>query len=93
MNKIDLMHGIFGRNESHCCAECSHFARKSYHDKAYRKCLVYGDTCSQGTDWKASYVACGLAPDGSYSGRRIVELANAQRRPKEIDAQGQMSLF
>lgn len=59
-NKIELMHRIFGKNEKYCCIECSHFKRKTYGSRTYRKCEVYGDSNSTGTDWKASYIACGL---------------------------------
>ena len=51
-NKIELMHRIFGKNEKYCCIECSHYKRKTYGSRTYRKCEVYGDGNSTGTDWK-----------------------------------------
>lgn len=92
-NKIELMHRIFGKNEKYCCIECSHFKRKTYGSRTYRKCEVYGDSNSTGTDWKASYIACGLAPWKAYTGRQIVELARAKRKSKNDDIPGQMKMF
>ncbi len=92
-NKIELMHRIFGKNEKLCCIECSHFKRKTYGSRTYRKCEVYGDSNSTGTDWKASYIACGLAPWKAYTGRQTVELARAKRKSKNDDIPGQMKMF
>lgn len=92
-NKIELMQRIFGKNEKLCCIECSHFKRKTYGSRTYRKCEVYGDSNSTGTDWKASYIACGLAPWKAYTGRQIVELARAKRKSKNDDIPGQMKMF
>lgn len=92
-NKIELMHRIFGKNEKLCCIECSHFKRKTYGSRTYRKCEVYGDSNSTGTDWKASYIACGLAPWKAYTGRQIAELARAKRKSKDDDIPGQMKMF
>ena len=47
-NKIELMHRIFGKNEKYCCIECSHYKRKTYGSRTYRKCEVYGDGNSTG---------------------------------------------
>lgn len=92
-NKIELMHRIFGKNEKYCCIECSHYKRKTYGSRTYRKCEVYGDGNSTGTDWKASYIACGLAPHKQYTGGPIVELAGARKRTKDDDIPGQMRMF
>lgn len=94
-NKIELMHRIFGKNEKYCCSciECSHYKRKTYGSRTYRKCEVYGDGNSTGTDWKASYIACGLAPHKQYTGGPIVELAGARKRTKDDDIPGQMRMF
>lgn len=92
-NKIELKHRIFGKNEKLCCIECSHFKRKTYGSRTYRKCEVYGDSNSTGTDWKASYIACGLAPWKAYTGRQTVELARAKRKSKNDDIPGQMKMF
>ena len=89
--KIALMHEMFGKNEKYCCAECDHFRKIYYHDKTYRKCEVYGLTRSEATDWKASNVACGLAPDKTYMGRNIVEMVTPHKDANE-PINGQMSI-
>ena len=89
--KIELMHEMFGKNEKYCCAECDHFRKINYHDKTYRKCEVYGLTRSEATDWKASYVACGLAPYHTYMGKNIVEMVTPHKDSHE-PMSGQMSL-
>lgn len=92
-NKIELMHQMFGKNKKFCCIECSHFKRRTYGGRTYDKCEVYGDSNSTGTDWKASYIACGLAPHEQYAGRPIVGLARAKKRTKDDDIPGQMKMF
>ena len=89
--KIALMHEMFGKNEKYCCAECDHFRKINYHDKTYRKCEVYGLTRSEATDWKASNVACGLAPDKTYMGRNIVEMVTPHKDSDE-PINGQISI-
>ena len=89
--KIELMHEMFGKNEKYCCAECDHFRKINYHDKTYRKCEVYGLTRSEATDWKASNVACGLAPDKTYMGRNVVEMVTPHKDSDE-HINGQISI-
>ena len=89
--KIELMHEMFGKNEKYCCAECDHFRKISYHDKTYRKCEVYGLTRSEATDWKASNVACGLAPNKTYTGRNVVEMV-ATHKDADEPIIGKMSI-
>lgn len=90
--KILLMHELFGRNEKYCCAECDHFRKITHNGHTYRKCEVYGLTHSEATDWKASNVACGLAPHHPYTGRNVVELARPNKKVEE-EIKGQLSLF
>jgi len=57
---------------------------------------VYGISNGAGTDWKASYIGCGLAPDKPYDGRPVVQLvgSNGDRKQKiDEPITGQMSLF
>ena len=89
--KIELMYEMFGKNEKYCCAECDHYRKINYHDKTYRKCEVYGITRSEATDWKASNVACGLAPDKTYIGKNVVKMVTSHRNADE-PISGQMSI-
>ena len=89
--KIDLMYEMFGENDTYYCSECIHFRRIYYRNKTYRKCEVYGLTHSEATDWKASNLACGLAPDKTYMGKDIVEMITRNRETNEPII-GQMSI-
>lgn len=90
--KIALMYQKFGQNETYSCAECDYFRKIFYQGKTYQKCEVYGMTHSEATDWKASNVACGLAPGKSYAGRNIVEMVTPNKDMDEAIS-GQMSIF
>lgn len=95
MRKIELMHKLFGRSKQGLlCRECSHFYRRKASDTTVRKCEVYGDSCSEATDWNASYMGCGLAPDIPYTGSPVVKMVTPERQKKpELEIDGQISLF
>lgn len=78
MRKIELMHHLFG-TKTGFCKDCEHFYRKQY--------------SGEGTDWKATYMACGLYPDVPYNGRKIVELAK-RGKTKELGSplEGQIKM-
>lgn len=93
MKKIDLMYKLFGKKEGLRCSDCKAFYRKRYHDILYRKCKNYGDTQSESTDWKASYTACGLAPEGEYFGKNIIEISKREPKAKDDEPMdGQLEL-
>lgn len=74
--KIDLMHLVFGKKSGKgqfICGECSNFIRYRYGNKFFRKCVVYGDTRSEASDWAKKYEACGMF-NQEYNGRLIIEL-------------------
>ena len=95
MRKIELMHKLFGRSKQGLlCKECSHFYRRKASDTLVRKCEVYGDSCSEATDWNASYIGCGLAPNVPYTGRPVKELVTPDRQKRQgAETEGQISLF
>jgi hypothetical protein len=85
------MHQLYGTNAGHICGECCNFFEHRY-DKKYFKCSVYGDSSSEATDWRKSYVACG------HFGRK----ANSYLRPTKVYVkpepvieilEGQISIF
>ena len=72
LRKIALMHHIFGKVSGfHICKECSNFISFRYCDKIYKKCLVYGNTSSQASDWANKYEACGMF-NKEYNGKPII---------------------
>lgn len=58
IRKIDAMHKYYGIASGRC-ENCPHFITKVF-DRKYHKCLVYGDSNSEATDWRCGYTACGL---------------------------------
>lgn len=58
LRKIDAMHHYYGVGVGRC-GNCPHLRSKTF-GHVYHKCLVYGDTAGEGTDWRMKYQACGL---------------------------------
>lgn len=88
--KIDAMHEYYGYGSGRC-ENCPHFRKKTY-DRNYYKCIVYGDSNSEATDWRRGYTACGLInnpfPEGDT---RIVKLVSGQKKYEE-PCPGQISM-
>ena len=57
--KIQAMHSKFGKREDKQCRTCCNLitrcGRRNHH-----KCLLYGNTGSEATDWRLAYTACGM---------------------------------
>lgn len=79
VRKIDLMHKMFGRTAGRKCAECKNLIEGTYRDKVYRKCVIYGITSSEATDWAKKYDACGKF-NGEYKGRPIVRMVKPEKK-------------
>lgn len=58
--KINAMHKRFGVCWGKTCKECDHFISGEWHDKHYHKCELYGMSHSEATDWRLSWMACGM---------------------------------
>lgn len=78
VRKIDYMHKRFGVVADRC-KNCSNLCQMAYRGKTYYKCLVYGNTQSEATDWRLSYMACGML-NQEYKGTPIIEMAKRQMR-------------
>ena len=91
VRKIEAMHYYYGYGVGFC-KDCHHFREKEY-GRTYFKCLVYGDSDSEATDWRKSYIACGLIdkpfPEGDI---RIVKRIIVNRNDDE-PLPGQISIF
>lgn len=93
VRKIDAMHKRYGIGEGFC-KDCPHFVEHLW-DKKYFKCSVYGSSHSEATDWRKSYIACGLInkpfPHGD---RRIVKMLTPDKNDNEqIPGQIEMEIF
>lgn len=92
VKKIDLMHKMFGIG-SEKCGTCNHLKTHSA-NRVWFKCEVYGDTSSEATDWRKSYLSCGLF-NKPYNGRPIIEVKKhfSKTDGDEEQIEGQMSIF
>lgn len=86
--KIELMHELFGKIESHRCKECIHMPHRN-EKNCYQKCEVYGNTNSESSDWAKSYIACGMF-NKEYNGNPVIKMRTKEKRNIVID--GQMSI-
>ena len=94
VNKIDLMHRIYGRRAEENCDSCSHMARYRYHDKYYYKCEIYGVTNSEASDWRCKYVACGLY-NAETTVHDVIRFVTPERRKEILNEplHGQIGFF
>lgn len=82
LRKIDAMHYYYGYGAG-LCQNCPHFVKKDW-DRTYHKCLVYGDSNSEATDWRKGYMACGLIDEPfPEKDKRIVKLVRAEQLADE----------
>lgn len=91
VKKIDEMHlrfGIYLNMPPNKCKDCSNFRRYHYRGKTYSKCVVYGESNSQATDWNGRNVACGMF-NKDYNGTPIY----MRHFRKDIPLDGQISLM
>ena len=95
IRKIDAMYARFGKHGNGKCADCPHYTRYRHRDKPYRKCKVYGISCSEATDWTGKWDACGMF-DKEYTGpANIMRRGRDFSRPverEEIEGQMQIGL-
>jgi hypothetical protein len=58
--KINVMHKRFSVSWQHTCKECRHLISGEWNGKRYHKCELYGMSHSEATDWRLSWIACGV---------------------------------
>lgn len=96
IRKIDEMHRRFGVLQDKRCEDCSNLIKGRYHDMLLRKCLVYGATHSEASDWRKKYVACGMF-NREWNGSDIIRLLDHSGMPKprlpEEPLDGQIDLL
>ena len=89
--KISRMYRRFGESQSgKKCKDCSNLIRVERGNHRVSKCLVYGDTFSEASDWKRSHYACGML-NQLYDGRPIIEIYEPRHKTDE-QIEGQMVL-
>lgn len=85
VRKIDLMHKLFGKADGKC-KDCKHFM-----SNGYQKCLVYGKTRSEASDWVQKWQACGLFNQDTDNENVIRMVGSVKKEEQQID--GQMDMF
>lgn len=89
VRKIERMHELFGTCSGQKCKDCEHLYGGVNN---YRKCLIYGNTRSEATDWALKYDACGLWNKPYKAEIPIVKLQRSDGK-EESQIDGQMELF
>lgn len=91
-HKINRMYKYFGKSGSgKKCKDCTNLIRAERGNHRVSKCLVYGDTFSEASDWKQSHKACGMI-NREYDGRPVIRMFEPRSKADE-QIGGQMSLF
>jgi hypothetical protein len=58
--RVAKMHQRFGSApEGTKCQGCASFVARGHHDGTHRKCVKAGVSCSEATDWRGKWPACG----------------------------------
>lgn len=88
------MHQEYGAIDTAHCKTCCNLFNGGHHGKSYRKCIAYGVSHSDATDWAARNKACGLY-NNPFDGNKQKPLFGTLKRFKEIDSSpvpGQLTL-
>lgn len=95
--KINAMHKEYGVEWGKTCKDCSHCMRYAPTDRHYYKCELYGITGSEATDWRLSWVACGMYNVDVNLNMRNTLIEVLKRRQKQnkgpIDGQVELDLM
>lgn len=94
-HKIEAMHRYYGVDkQGRKCKDCPHFISTMPTDRRYFKCLVYGKSCGESSDWRAKYLACSLIDQPfPTSDMRIKDRLKHESRGKVIEQlKGQISM-
>ena len=89
--RIAAMHKRFGTNTALYCKDCSHLIIGMWHDRHYYKCEIYGMSHSEASDWRRSWMACGMYNVPQDMGRWVPLMEQIKHSPKiEPPLEGQM---
>lgn len=88
--KIHAMHKRYGIDWENTCKGCCHLISGEWHDKRYHKCELYGMSHSEATDWRLSWMACGMFNVQMDTDRtRPVYKTLSRKREPELPLEGQ----
>ena len=89
------MHRYYGVDPGRgICDDCQHLVRYEAGNKAVYKCVLYGVTHSEATDWRKQWEACALIDhDPNEDFVPVFErMQHEPRRHREPELKGQMSI-
>ena len=90
MRKISKMYQWSGGiTPFHTCRECRNCRKVGKGNKSVYKCMIYGNTNSEASDWRISWTAC-KAFNTVYSGRTVIRTVKRERDEEQME--GQMSI-
>ena len=92
LRKIDAMHERFGVVPDKRCGECSNLISGRYNTRYLSKCVVYGATHSEASDWKKRNMACGMF-NKEWNGYPIIRRLTPDKAEPVPEIEGQESLF
>lgn len=95
MKKIDAMHAYFGVVPDKKCKDCSNFIHGRYRTRTLSKCVVYGATHSEASDWRMKYTACGCF-NKEWNGAEMMRVFQSERQKvqkiQKVELEGQMEM-
>lgn len=86
LTKIDKMHYLYGKGIG-TCKECNRLKcyRISDSNRLVYKCLNYGESNAETTDWRLSYEACGIK--GKVADKPAIKIYVANKKEPEVEGQ------
>ena len=93
VKKLAAMHSRFGAY-SGICKDCIHLRRVVPTSRVCYKCELYGNTSSEATDWRLSWLACGQynKPVNMDNWTPLIEVLKRSPRPKDTELEGQIKI-
>lgn len=87
MRKISAMYEWSGGTDyRHTCYECNNCSKIKKGSRSVFKCRVYGNTDSDASDWKASYIACRHF-DKPVPAVPVIRITKREQDAQEIEGQ------
>ena len=92
--KIEAMHRFYGPDpEGRICGDCDHLIRSTPGNRSFFKCILYGQSSGESTDWRCRWQACMMInrekPEGWIP---VIERLKYAKRPPEPQLEGQIGM-
>lgn len=86
LTKIDKMHYLYGKGIGTCkdCNRLKGYVISDSNKRVY-KCLNYGESNAESTDWRLKYEACGIK--NNVACKQAIKIYVAEKKNNEIEGQ------